>query len=101
MSKTLYVDCPFCEGLMEVDIETGRVIAKWAKGERHASADDKISSALKKLNDAKKNRATLFDKTKGELEGQKKKLEDAFREQVEKAKKEGPGKKPFTPFDLD
>ena len=43
-----------------------------------------MSSALKKLQQDKEKRATLFDKTKGALEGQKKKLEESFQEQVEK-----------------
>lgn len=101
MAKTHYVNCPFCEGLLEVEAESGELVGKWAKGERHASADDKMSSALKKLQEAKEKRATLFDKTKGALEGQKKRIEESFREEVERAKKEGPGKKPFRPFDLD
>jgi hypothetical protein len=101
MIKTHYVNCPFCAGLMEVDSETGDVVNKWAKAERDVSGGDKIQNALQKLGDAKKNRETLFDKKKNELEGQKKKIEQSFREEIEKAKREGPAKKPFTPFDLD
>jgi hypothetical protein len=100
MAKTIYVDCPFCRGMMEIDLESGTVINKWSHQERDQSGADKMSSALKKIEEGKKKRASLFDKTKDELEGQKKKLEETFRQQVEKAKKEGP-KKPTTPFDFD
>ena len=101
MAKTIYVDCPFCKGMMELDVESGEIINKWSHQERNQSGEDKMSSALKKIEQGKKNRANLFDKAKGELEGQKKRIEESFREQVAKAKKEGPAKKAFTPFDLD
>jgi uncharacterized protein YpuA (DUF1002 family) len=101
MAKTIYVNCPFCKGMMEIDTESGELINKWSHEERSQGAEDKMSSALKKIEQDKKKRATLFDKTKGELEGQKKKLEESFREQVERAKKEGTPEKPFRPFDLD
>ncbi len=100
MSKTVYIDCPFCSGMMEINLDTGKVINKWSHEERNQTGEDKMSSALKKIEENKKKRASLFDKTKDELEGQKKKLEESFRAQIEKAKKEGP-KKPINPFDLD
>ncbi len=100
MAKTAYIDCPHCKGMMEVDLETGQVINQWSHEEKSKSGEDRMSSALKKIEENKKKRASLFDKTKGELEGQKKKLEESFRDQIEKAKKEGPVK-PFSPFDLD
>jgi hypothetical protein len=100
MAKTIYVDCPYCKGMMEIDLESGKVINKWSHEERNQDAGDKMSSALKKIEEGKKKRATLFDKTKDGLEEQRKKLEESFRQQVEKAKKEKP-EKPFTPFDLD
>jgi len=87
--------------MMEIDAESGQVVNKWSRDQRLASSDDKMSSALKKLEDDKKKRATFFDKAKGDLEGQKKKLEESFKKQMEKAKKEGVPEKPFRPFDLD
>ncbi len=100
MAKTVYIDCPFCTGMMEVNLETGKVINKWSHEERNQSGEDRMSSALKKIGEDKKKRASLFDKTKEELEGQKKKLEQSFRDQIEKAKKDGV-EKPINPFDLD
>jgi len=101
MGKTIYVNCPFCEGLLEISTETGQIIDKWASGESLPASDDKLSSVMKKLEDAKKKRATLFDQTKGQLETQKKKAESTFQEEVERVKKEGMKEKPANPFDLD
>jgi hypothetical protein len=106
MSKTIYVKCPFCTAVAEVKSETGEVVNKWPpeaklpegeEGDRMSS----MSSALKKLENAKKNRETLFDKKKGELEDQKRKMQDVFKREVEKAKREGVDKNPLRPFDLD
>ena len=101
MSKTTYIDCPFCEGLLEVDLTTGQVVEKWAAEEREGETGDKMTDALKKLNDAKAKRKDLFSQKKGELDGQKKKLSSDFEKEVEKLKKKGNVEKPFSPFDLD
>src|SRR4051812_36031970 len=101
MAKTIYVSCPFCEGMMEVNAETGAIVQKWPPKQKAAGDGDKMSSALKKLEEDKKKRAGLFDKKKEEMEGQKKKIEDAFKKEVERAKKEGVSENPFRPFDLD
>ena len=101
MGKTVYVTCPFCEGMMEVKADSGAVVQKWSSSERLAEGGDKMSSALKKLEDAKKKRAGLFDMRKEEMEGQKKKTEQSFMDAVERAKKEGVTENPLRPFDLD
>src|SRR5947208_493069 len=99
--KTIYVNCPFCEGMVEVDPETGDVLNKWSHAERSGKDGDKMAAALKKLEEDKKKRATLFNQTKEGMESQKKKLENAFKDEVERLKKEGIKEKPITPFDLD
>jgi hypothetical protein len=99
MRKTIYVSCSFCAGMMEVDVETGDVVKKWSAKER--AEDNTMEGALKKLEEAKKRRASLFENTKEELEGQKKKIEDAFRKEVDRVKKEGIKDAPPNPFDLD
>lgn len=101
MRKTIYVNCGFCSGMMEVDVETGDVVGKWSAAERAKSGDDKMASALRKLEDAKKKRAGLFDQKKDELDSQRRKTEDVFKKEVEKIKKEGVKENPIRPFDLD
>lgn len=87
--------------MIEVDAEDGKVLKKWAPSERAKSGEDKMKSALQKLEEEKKKREGLFDKTKLGLDEKKKRMDDAFRQGVEKIKKEGLGEKPITPFDLD
>ena len=101
MGKSIYVTCSHCKGLMEVDSETGFVLKKWAPSEKPINDGDKMSAALKKLEEDKKKREGLFDKTREGLSGQKKKLEQAFQDEVEKVKKEGVKENPLRPFDLD
>jgi hypothetical protein len=75
------------------------VIQKWEASTE--TPTDKMSSALKKIGEGKKRRETLFDAKKNEIEGQKKEVENLFRKEVEKAKREGVKENPFKPFDLD
>lgn len=99
--KTFYVDCPFCDGMMEIDAETGKVLKKWAASEKLTADQDRMKHALQKLEDEKKKRATILDDTRQRLAERKKKTDNIFREQVEKIKKEGISEKPPSPFDLD
>jgi hypothetical protein len=85
--------------MMEVNAESGEVIQKWEASTE--TPTDKMSSALKKIGEGKKRRETLFDAKKNEIEGQKKEVENLFRKEVEKAKREGVKENPFKPFDLD
>jgi hypothetical protein len=101
MAKTIYVSCPHCEGLMEVNSETGQIVQKWAPGEKGADGENKIAAALKKMEEDKKRRVGLFDQTKDDLEAQKKKLENVFKKEVDRIKKEGIKENPIRPFDLD
>lgn len=101
MARAFYVTCPCCKTLLEVEGESGDVLKKWAPSEQNNPGDDKMTSALKQLEENKKKRASLFDKTKEGLEEQRKKVDEAFRKEVERAKKEGVNEKPLRPFDLD
>lgn len=101
MSKTIYVACPFCEGMLEIDPEKSAVVAKWGPGEKGKTSEEKMSDALKKLEDGKKRRANLFDKTREAMEDQKKKLDNVFKDEVDRVKKEGVKENPIRPFDLD
>lgn len=101
MSKHLIVGCPFCHGSMEVNSETGEVLQKWEPSNLSKSSEDRMSDALKKIEESKKKRATLFDQTKSELENKKRKSEDVFEKEVKRIKKEGIVEKPLNPFELD
>ena len=100
MQRTIYVNCPFCEGLLEIDSESGDIVQKWSPQQRHEGGD-KMAGALRKLDDAKKKRLSLFEQKKDELEDQKKKAQDVFRKEVDRVRKEGVKDAPLRPFDLD
>jgi len=99
MARTIYVNCPCCTALMEIDTESGEILQKWSPKEKESG--DKMGNALKKLDDAKKRRVGLLDKMKAELEDQKKKNEDVFKKEVDRVKKDGLKDAPPRPFDLD
>lgn len=101
MEKTFYVNCPFCEGLMEINAATGEVVQKWSTAERPSEQGDKMSSALKKLEEAKQKRQGLFEGKKQEMEEKKQKRENLFQSEIERVKKEGVKENPLRPFDLD
>lgn len=87
--------------MMEVKAENGEVVQKWSPSELASADKDKMASALQKLADDKKKRAGLFDQKRQQIEGQKKHVEDVFRQEVERVKKEGIKENPLKPFDLD
>lgn len=101
MGKTIYIDCPFCKGMMEVDVQTGKIVQQWEKKGEGDQDKDKMSLAFKKLEEAKEKRKDLFLKKKGELENQRKKILGQFEKDVERVKKEGVDETPLRPFDLD
>lgn len=101
MAKTFYVNCPCCKALLEVDAETGDLVNKWTPSDVAKPGEDKMTAALKKLEEDKKKRESLLDNTKSRLEEKRKRVDDAFKKEVEKVKKEGVSEKPFSPFDLD
>jgi hypothetical protein len=99
--KTFYVDCPFCDGMMEIDAESGKMLKKWGPSEKLAADQDKMQAALRKLENDKKRRATILDDTRNRIASDKRKAESLFEQQVKKIKKEGIAEKPQNPFDRD
>lgn len=84
---------------MEVDAETGAVLQKWPASEK--TDGDRMTAALKRMEDDKKKRKDLFNLKRGELDDQKKRLASDFQKKLEKAKEEGPDDTAIRPFDLD
>lgn len=102
MEKTIYVECPFCDGMLEVDLESGKIVNRWKHEDIPKSPDDRLRGALQKIEESKRKRRDLFESTRGKLDEKKKEIEDVFEREVEKIRKEG-GKvePPKRPFDLD
>ncbi len=102
MEKTIYVECPSCKGMLEVNVESGKVVNNWKHNEMPKSAEERLKGALQKIEESKKKRKDLFESTRGELDEKKKDAQDAFQKEVEKIRKEGkPVEPPPRPFDLD
>jgi len=86
---------------MDVDSETGKVLAKWEKLDSE-SLEEHLQKSLKDIHNGKNQREEKFRVAKSELDGKKKKMDDLFREQLKKVREEGDdGKPPQRPFDLD
>ena len=102
MEKTLYVECPFCQGMLEVGVESGKVVNRWKHEDIPKWASDRRKGALQKIEEGKKKRRDLFESTQGRLDDKKKEALDSFQKEVEKIKREG-GKvePPPRPIDLD
>jgi hypothetical protein len=94
MEKTIYAECPFCRGMLEVNAESGKIVNKWKHEDIPKSADDRLKGALRKIEEDKKKRKDLFESTRDRLDEKKKDAQDAFQKEVERIKKEG---KPIEP----
>jgi len=102
MEKTIYVECPHCRGMLEVEVESGKVVNNWKHDEAPKSADERLKGALHKIEEDKKKRKDLFESTRGQLNEKKKDAADAFQKEVEKMRKEGKPIEPLKrPIDLD
>ncbi len=66
-----------------------------------SAAKDRMDVTLKKLDQEKEGRKTLFEKAAAEQARKKEQAERLFKQSVEKAKTEGPGQKPIRDLDLD
>lgn len=99
MSRTIYVTCPECQELMEVDSQTGKVKKHYQSKKKEASAD-----LLKEQIDSMKHEASkreeIFNKAHSEREKKLNQLDQLFVEEKNKIQKEGITK-PKNIFDLE
>ncbi|MDX9701955.1 MAG: hypothetical protein RBU23_02810 [Candidatus Auribacterota bacterium] len=101
MQHTIYVTCPFCEGFLEVNPVTGKVVRSFPAGHKDESAD-KLQSALKKMKADGSQLEEKFEASKKEMNQQKDKLSQLFEQEKKKIQEEGDVSPPeVRPFDLD
>lgn|GEM_PF-43929 len=62
---------------------------------------DPLAASLKKLEEEKARRKSLFEQTAAEIEKKKSAAQKNFEQSVEQARKEGKVERPPSPFDLD
>ena len=82
-------ECPFCHGTMEVNAESGKVVNKWEAKKPQVSANERFSDALKKMDQDKKERVTLFERQQQELRDKKKQADDTFKKRLQEIKEKG------------
>ncbi|MDP8263108.1 MAG: hypothetical protein P9M13_07385 [Candidatus Ancaeobacter aquaticus] len=102
MARTLYVTCPTCKELLEVDRESGKVV-KHFKSKKAEKGDS--SDLLKDVLDDVKNQGSKldaqFNDAKQKEKDKAKTFDDVFKKGIDEAKKSKDLKPDIRPFDLD
>jgi hypothetical protein len=100
MDETLTVECPGCHSVLVVDRRTGKVL-ETRKPIREESSGDRLDDAFKNVNE---RASKLEQKMKAIQEAEKSKrakLDNLFKEGLDRAKESGESGAPRSPFDLD
>ncbi|HRZ87067.1 MAG TPA: hypothetical protein P5287_04555 [bacterium] len=102
MPRTLYVTCPCCRELLEVDSEDGKVVKhhKSVVAEKAGSAD-LLTDIIHDVKSKDEKLDSQFRDARERERDKSKTLDDAFKKSVEKAKQDKDIKPPVRPFDLD
>ncbi|MCB1196019.1 hypothetical protein KDK77_07520 [bacterium] len=102
MARTIYVTCPGCESLLEVNAENGAIIKHFPPQAKPSGNEDPLKHALNLAKEKDLTREDRFQKAKQEAEKHKKDLTKLFEQEKERIKKEGPVTRPdCNPFELD
>ena len=100
MTRSIYVECPTCKTLLEVNAENGSVIRCFKKEHAVEEGKDSLTSAVEKIKKDARQRETRFHQAKEEEKKRKEALEHLFKQKTEEAK-EDTAPPPVKPFDLD
>jgi hypothetical protein len=93
------VECPCCGAMLEIDAETGHVLAH-RKAERSSSPAD-LGEAVKRLRSQESTRDERFRKQVEAERAHGQSLEKRFEGLLKKARSEGPTPPPTRDIDLD
>jgi len=99
MAKLLEVQCPCCDALLKVDVETGAVITHKEK-ERPKPVED-LAAAVAKIKADEAARGAKFQAQVDRERSSKDILNKKFDELLKQAKDDPDKGKPVKPFDLD
>ena len=58
-ARTVYVNCPFCKGMLEVDTENGKVVRRFEAKEM-PEGGDALSEGLKAFKEGEAERERMF-----------------------------------------
>lgn len=99
-ARTVYVNCPFCKGMLEVNAENGKVVRRFEPKEI-PEGGDALSEGLKAVKEGEAQRERMFldarEKEKHKLD----RLEQAFKEKKREVEESGDVGRPPSPFDLE
>ena len=102
MARTIYVNCPNCKELLEVDAEDGKVIKHFkSKAAEKGASGDLLKDVLDEVKGKGEKLDAQFREAKEKEKEKAKTIDDVFQKKIEKAKKEKDIKPEIRPFDLD
>lgn len=100
MSDQLKVKCPCCDALLFVDRRTGEVIESRAPL-RADSKGDRFDDAIRNARERSGTLGKKVEEARKAEKGRSDRLNALFKENLERAKEEGPATRPENPLDLD
>ena len=98
-ARTVYVTCPFCKGMMEINTENGKIIRRFAPKEKSESGDA-LTDALKDVREGESRREKMFRAAKEEEKGKLDRIEKIFLKKKKEVEESGDISKPLRPIDL-
>lgn len=100
MPRTVYVTCPICKGMMEVNTHNGKVLRHFEPREDTGSGD-LLSDALKDVDEGTAKREAMFREAREREKGKFDILDRAFRVKKKEIEDSGDTTRPLRDIDLD
>jgi len=99
-ARTVYVNCPFCRGMLEVNVENGKVVRRFEPKEI-PDGGDLLSEGLKAVRGGEAARERMFQDAREKEKHKLDRIERAFREKKKEVEESGDIGRPESPFDLE
>lgn len=102
MAQNIFVTCPCCDRILEVNPLNGKVVRHFESKLKGKTKDQAFLQALEETKERENKLAQQFDAAKDEQKEKLRKLEEKFREKKKKIDSgEDEEEGPIRPFDLD
>jgi septal ring factor EnvC (AmiA/AmiB activator) len=102
MTRTIYVTCPNCKELLEVDAEGGKVVKHFkSRLAEKAGSADVLTDIIKDVKSKGEKLDAQFKDAKEKEKEKSRTIDDVFKKSIEKAKRSKDNKPGIRPFDLD
>lgn len=99
-AHTVYVTCPFCKGMLEVNTENGKVVRRFEPKEV-PEGGDRLAEGLKAVREGEAQRERMFLDAREKEQHKLERLERAFREKKKEVEESGDVSRPQSPFDFE